>query len=276
MTRNFDEILDAAVPRVPLVVHVPHCSTTIPHQYRSDFALSDDELTRELLLMTDHYTDELAMSAVSMGGVVFRNRVSRLVMDPERFADDSDEPMARVGMGAVYVSRQDGSLLRKPGFSVAQRARVMSELYVPYHQALDQVVSRMVEEYDTCLIVDCHSFPRVPLLYENAKLVRPEVCIGYEDVHVDESILADWQAIAERAGLTTGTNTPFPGSFVPIRYYRRDRRVRSMMIELRRDMYVDETTGEKSSGFDRAKRFTGECFEAAMSRLKAGAGNTAS
>jgi N-formylglutamate amidohydrolase len=65
----FEQLSDATVTQVPLVVHVPHCATSIPPRYRSELAIDDDELARELLLMTDHYTDELAMSAVAMGGV---------------------------------------------------------------------------------------------------------------------------------------------------------------------------------------------------------------
>lgn len=41
------------------------------------------------------------------------NGVSRLVVDPERFTDDAQEPMAAVGQGAVYTRTSDGSALRE-------------------------------------------------------------------------------------------------------------------------------------------------------------------
>lgn len=42
-----------------------HCATAVPARYRDELVIGDDELARELLLMTDHDTDELAMSAVA-------------------------------------------------------------------------------------------------------------------------------------------------------------------------------------------------------------------
>ena len=264
---TFDQLSDPAVPRIPLVVHVPHCATAIPPRYRNELVIDGDELARELLLMTDHYTDELAMSAVAMGGVVFRNRVSRLVMDPERCADDGDEEMAERGMGAVYLSRHDLSRLRAPGYSPEQRARVMAELYEPYHRALEDLVSRNLADFDTCFIVDCHSFPSVALPYEDPQKPRPGLCIGVDEPHVDEEVVRGWQAAAERAGVSTGINTPFPGSFVPARYFGTDRRVWSMMIEVRRDLYMDEATGERGARFENARRIVGELLGVVVARI---------
>lgn len=247
------EIRLPSPPSLPLVVHVPHASTTIPPEYRSSFALNDRGLATELLLMTDRYTDELGASALELGGTMFVNRVSRLVMDPERFPEDSDEPMARLGMGAVYVSRQDGSPLRRPDFSRGDREAVMASLYWPYHRALEELVAQYVEEFGCCLIVDLHSYPEEARPYEDRSRARPAICVGSDEFHGDASLFERWSGCIRAAGLDVAANTPFAGSLVPSRFYGGDARVRSLMIELRRDLYMDEATGEKSPGFESAR-----------------------
>jgi N-formylglutamate deformylase len=234
---------------LPFIVHVPHSSTSVPAPFRAGFAVNDAELATELLLMTDRYTDELAEAATALGGAVLVNRVSRLVMDPERFADDAAEPMARKGMGAIYVSRQNGVALRRAGFSVEDRSRLIADLYEPYHAALEQLASDHLDRFGCCLLVDLHSFPHRPLAYEDASLARPQVCIGFDEAHVDEVLRERWATQLRALELDAGFNSPFAGSLVPSRFYQRDSRVRSLMIELRRDLYRDETTGEKTAGF---------------------------
>jgi hypothetical protein len=41
---------------------------------------------------------------------------------------------------------------------------------------------------------------------------------------------------------------------VPTEHYRRDLRVRSVMLEVRRDLYCDETTGELLPGWTEVAR----------------------
>ena len=83
----------------PLVLHLPHASRTIPQDVRSSLLPDDQTIGRELLLLTDAWTDEIvAEFHPEAERVIFP--VSRLVVDPERFPDDADEPMAARGMGA--------------------------------------------------------------------------------------------------------------------------------------------------------------------------------
>ena len=77
----------------PVLIHVPHASTFIPPNEKR-FFLKDD-LTDELLKMTDLYTDELFDCGRDM--LVFP--VSRLVCDVERFRDDTDDPCPNRGHG---------------------------------------------------------------------------------------------------------------------------------------------------------------------------------
>jgi N-formylglutamate deformylase len=43
----------------PVVLHIPHASMSIPEDVRSTFLLDDAVIERELLVMTDHFTDEI-------------------------------------------------------------------------------------------------------------------------------------------------------------------------------------------------------------------------
>ena len=53
----------------------------------------------------------------------------------------------------------------------------------------------------------------------------------------------------EEAGYEVSVDTPFAGSIVPMQFYRQDFRVNSVMIEIRRDLYMDERTGLKNGNY---------------------------
>src|SRR5437867_1990314 len=113
-----------AVPCPSAVIHVPHSSIAVPDDVRRTLVLSDPELRQELLRLTDLYTDELfSLDPLMAIPVVFG--VSRFVVDPERFTDDAQEPMAARGMGAVYTATTYGAPLRA-SLSGAQRADLLT------------------------------------------------------------------------------------------------------------------------------------------------------
>jgi N-formylglutamate deformylase len=106
----------------PIVLHIPHASMNIPEDVRSTFRPGDAVIERELLVMTDHFTDEIVVGfRAEVDRVIFG--VSRLVVDPERFPDDVDEPMAARGMGATYTRLSSGEPLRV--LSATERRRLM-------------------------------------------------------------------------------------------------------------------------------------------------------
>jgi N-formylglutamate amidohydrolase len=51
-------------------------------------------------------------------------------------------------------------------------------------------------------------------------------------------------------GMRVLRDSPFAGTFVPSGSYGTDARVHSVMIEVRRGLYMDEATGERRPGFD--------------------------
>ena len=250
---NF-EILGPAGPRIPLVVHVPHSATNIPPDVRETLCLDEHVLQRELLCLTDWYTDRLFSPVLDLGGTLFVNRLSRLVFDPERFPDDRQEVMAAKGMGAVYTRTSDGRALRKP-MSREQRTSLMEVYFNPYATAFADLVSQVLDRHGRCLILDGHSFPSVPLPCElDQQPDRPGICLGTDEFHTPESLISGIRNICEAHGLYADLDRPFSGTYVPLQYWRADARVNSVMIEIRRDLYMDEWTGKEMAGLDHIRK----------------------
>jgi len=144
------------------VLHIPHSSREIPLEIRPSFILSDSELDTELVRMTDSFTDELFLCDLA-DAVIFP--VSRMVVDPERFVVDADEPMSKYGMGAVYTKTSGGQPLRS-NLSHEDRQALIQKYYCPHHKSFTEAVTGALSVYKRCLIVDCHSFPSIPYKYE--------------------------------------------------------------------------------------------------------------
>jgi N-formylglutamate deformylase len=236
-----------------VVLHIPHDSTYIPDDVCHQFALSDLDLEKELLLMTDHHTLDLFGLGVPQEQVI-RAPVSRLVLDVERFEDDASEPMAERGMGVVYVKTHDGQSLRHP-LSDGQQRKMLADWYRPHHAALTVATEKALNKSGLAVIIDCHSFPSKPLPYEiDQTQNRPQICIGTDAFHTPEALGSIFLNAFTTLGWTVGLNAPFSGAMVSSRYLGMDRHVAALMIEVRRDVYLDEATGAPSSSFATTSR----------------------
>lgn len=244
-----------------MIFHIPHASKFIPNRERTTIVLDNIQLSAELILMTDAYTDELFGSHAIDQDSIVNFPVSRLILDPERFLDDSNEPMATIGMGVVYTRTSDKNALRYD-LSNEERERLIECYYRPHHMALTQAVQKELFKYGSSIIMDCHSFPSRPLPYENQASERPNVCIGTDPHHTPEWLWHAAIAAIEKLGLRYLLNEPFSGSIVPDDFYKTDENVYSIMIEINRRLYMDEKTGNKSSSFELCKSQTGTIVNA--------------
>jgi N-formylglutamate amidohydrolase len=233
------------------IVHIPHASVLIPEEVREQFVLSDEALRLELLRMTDWYTDEIFGQLPGCVDVAFP--VSRLVVDPERFENDQDEAMSEIGMGVIYQNTSELTSLRR-ALGQIERKRLIEDFYHPHHAKLNQLAKCKLENNGHCLVLDAHSFPARPLFYEiDKKQRRPEICIGTDEFHTPQNLIGLAVGLFESAGFEVGLNSPFAGAMVPSDFYNKDKRLWALMIEVRRDLYMDEQSGEKLPGFDEVR-----------------------
>ena len=237
---------------VSAILHIPHASKEIPRRHRAGILLSDEDLARELLLMTDSFVDEL-FCLPSADGARIVYPVSRLVVDPERLLDDSREPMSAVGMGVIYAKTASGADLRLPP-THQERAELLSTFYVPHHRALEEAVDRSLRDHSRALIFDCHSFPSAPLPYEpDQSLNRPALCVGTDDTHTPAWLTSTVCDTARARGFSVDLNRPFAGTLVPLKHLEKDDRVWSVMIEVKRSLYMHEGMGTRLAGFSEVR-----------------------
>jgi len=227
----------------------------VPADVRATLILSDADLGTELVRMTDSYTDQQFELPASATRIVFP--VSRLVVDPERFVDDAQESMAARGMGVVYTRTSNGRPLRR-SLSPEERKLLIRTYYEPHHDRLTRAVDDALEHSGRCLILDCHSFPSVPLPYElDQSRVRPDICVGTDEYHTPDRLAEVATALFSGQGFRVLLNRPFSGALVPMSHYRKEPRVWSLMIEVNRALYMDEFTGDRSAQFDSVRRRLG-------------------
>jgi N-formylglutamate deformylase len=233
-----------------MIVHIPHSSRIIPENLRGQIVLSEQELSLELTRMTDAFTDEL-FSFPDAVAVTFP--LSRLIVDVERFPDDADEPMAKMGMGMIYTKSAHGKKLRRT-LLPNERKQLVTTYYEPHHQALFEKVQTELDSTGKSLIVDCHSFPSIPLPCDiDQSNPRPDFCVGTDPFHTPGDLIELTTQVIGKMGFNVEIDRPYLGSLVPKALYRKDKRVASIMIEVNRKLYMDELSGKKTAAFDQIR-----------------------
>lgn len=216
------------------VIHIPHSGLEIPKKYRDDYFLDDEDLQKNIEQYADYKTDKLYRDLTDKHDSVI-NPYSRLFMDPERFFDDEKESMStKYGLGWFY----ENAILEKKTLRQTINKDEISNYYHEHHDKLTSLVEEKLEMFGECIILDCHSFSNERYWFHDKNLELPDICIGYDEFHKSEevvNILVDGFSDFE-----VMVNTPYAGSIVPNKYYLKDKRVKSVMIEFNKKLYLED------------------------------------
>jgi N-formylglutamate amidohydrolase len=216
------------------VIHIPHSGLEIPQKYKDDYLLSDDELQKNIEQYADYKTDKLYTSLTDRHDSVI-NPYSRLFMDPERFFDDERESMyLNHGLGWFY----ENAILEKKPLRKTTNKEEISKYYREHHEKLTNLVEEKLDMFGECIIIDCHSFSNERYWFHDKNLELPDICIGYDEFHKSEKVVND--LLDGFKEYDVSINTPYAGSLVPNRYYLKDKRVKSIMIEFNKKLYLEE------------------------------------
>jgi len=230
------------------LIHLPHSGIQIPIEYIDDYLLTKEELEKNIYQYCDIYTDELfATLYEAFGGV--KNSYSRLFFDPERFGNDEDEEMhKRFQLGWFY----ENAILEKKQLRINKNKALIRDFYDKHHKKLNKLTHEKLEKHDKCTVIDCHSFSNERYWFHDKNLELPDICIGFEDMHVDYHLVNIIKN--EFSGYNVKINTPYAGSLVPTDYWQKDKRVKSVMIEINKKLYLESDNITKSKNYTKIKQ----------------------
>jgi len=230
------------------LIHLPHSGTNIPTKYINDYHLDAEELKSNIYQYCDLYTDELFGDMLdNFGGV--KSSYSRLFFDAERFGDDTQEEMyKKFKLGWFY----ENAILRNKALRDTKHKDIIREYFDNHHKELNQKTKQKLTLYDSCTVIDCHSFSNERYWFHDKSLHLPDICIGFEDMHVDTHLVNIIKN--EFKDYDIGVNIPYQGSLVPTGYWGKDARVKSVMIEINKKLYLEDDNLTKNKNFNLIKQ----------------------
>jgi N-formylglutamate amidohydrolase len=70
-------------------------------------------------------------------------------------------------------------------------------------------------------------------------------------------------AYFEQKGYSIGVDWPYKGTIVPLAHYQKNKKVNSIMLEVNRELYLNEPSNTKSDRFNEIKEIVSELLKEA-------------
>lgn len=240
-----------------MLLSVPHSGRDYPEWLVENAAAGMPALA----MLEDPLVDRLVWRALKRGCGAVIARTPRAAIDCNRAEDDIDPsvidgarrgrvtPRARGGLGIVPSrTQQNGYLWRRP-ISPVQLLDRLDQAHRPYHRAVEDQISLILDRFGCVLLVDCHSMP------PPAAGTPPIVFGDRWGRSADAWLSRDAVEIARGFGFEAALNDPFAGGHVIERHACPARNIHALQLEVDRRCYLDEALRAPGAGFDRVAAF---------------------
>lgn len=249
---------------IPLVCDSPHSGSIYPQDFQTILPVS------VLRIAEDAYVDELWEAVPDHGGTLLCAEFPRSYIDVNREPDDIDpnilaEPWngevnptekSRLGFGLFWHS-MDGHPMYDRKLWVGELENRISSYYEPYHLALWRCLEEAVERFGMVWHLNLHSMPSNSyslLKYGGDKQLADFVLGDRDGTTCDPTLTGIIEDYLRGRGYTVARNDPFKGVALVARVGRPAEHRHSLQIEVNRKLYMNESTFEKTEGFDRLKQ----------------------
>jgi N-formylglutamate amidohydrolase len=137
-----------------------------------------------------------------------------------------------------YTHTDKGEILRED--ILDSKKIVFDNYYTEHHKTFENIVQETLDTNGFAIIIDCHSFTNTPFKTDSDQsLDRPDICIGTDGFHTPNWLTNTLIRSFERYGFLSKVNSPYSGTIVPLKFYKKNDLVRSVMIEINRNLYME-------------------------------------
>jgi N-formylglutamate amidohydrolase len=264
---------------IPFVFSSPHSGRIYPGSFITASNLDAMTLRRS----EDSFVEEIFAGVPALGAPLIHARFPRAYLDANREPYELDPGMfadplpphvntrsLRVagGLGTIARVVADSTEIYREPLSYAEAERRIRQLYMPFHEALRDLLEETHRRFGWAVLVDCHSMPSVGGPADDDRGAdRPDIVLGdrYGTSCAGE-ITAEAERILRQLGYTVARNNPYAGGFNTEHYGRPNRGLHALQIEINRALYMDETRLERAPGLARLKTDM-STFAAHLARL---------
>jgi N-formylglutamate amidohydrolase len=256
----FEIVRPVAGPAGPVVFASPHSGRHYPADLLAASALDDLALRRS----EDAYVDRLIAAAAGHGITTLKACMARAYVDVNREADELDPDMfsdahpgmprsltARVaaGLGAIPRIVAEGQEIYDRKLSLAEARGRLEAVYVPYHQALDQLLAETRAAHGLAILIDWHSMPAIAARTPGGSC---DLVLGDRfGVSCANQLTRQLERSFGELGYRVARNAPYAGGYTTEHYGRPGLQIHALQIEINRSLYMDEASLELSAGFER-------------------------
>ena len=231
-----DNVLTFKRGTVPLLISMPHAGLKLTPAVEA--GLVDEALS---LPDTDWHIPQLYDFAAELGASTLAAEYSRFVIDLNRPADD--KPLYAGATTGLYPSILfDGVPLFKHDHapSAEERATYLEQIWKPYHQTLEQELTRLRDEFGYALLFDAHSIrSHVPHLFDGR---LPDFNLGtFDNASCDKQLANRLNGVCAAASQYSHVlNGRFKGGHITRHYGDPANDIHAVQLELAQCTYMDE------------------------------------
>lgn len=241
----------------PVLFASPHSGRHYPAPMLRALAVPLERLRRT----EDAHVDALFDAVPALGAGLLAAHYARSVVDLNREAGELDAamfadgaprvpgpptPRVEAGLGCLPRAGAEGEAIYRGLLSRCEGAARLERVYDAFHARLDAELDALAVRYGTALLIDCHSMPSRP----QARRPLADVVLGDRfGASCDPGVVQAAESAFRAEGLTVSRNAPYAGGHITRRHGRPGDRRHALQIEVRRDLYMNEKTLERTAGF---------------------------
>jgi N-formylglutamate deformylase len=246
---------------VPLVMDSPHSGIHYPDDFNYACPLAS------LRFVEDTHVDTLWSVGPNLGVSLLAANAPRSYIDCNRSLEDMDPVMVeggwpaqvrdslRTGMGNGLIWRNVRRDLPIYSGKLSQQAvrNRIGDYYLPYHDALKQMIDKVHQEHQAVWHLNLHSMPAN--VYERLGMASDKPAADFVLGDRDGTSCApEFTELVEglllKLGYSVSINDPYKGQEIVAMHGQPGRNRHSLQVEIRRDLYMNEQTREPNAGFE--------------------------
>jgi N-formylglutamate deformylase len=232
-------IIEPKAEKVPFVLSIPHRGTEFPAELKDNYV---PEL-QEVLDDTDWFLEKLYDFAPDLGITTIYAKYSRWVIDLNR--DPESLPLYDDGRIITELCPKTDffgkDIYIKKEFEPddAEIERRLENYYRPYHRKINEIISKLKDEFGQVLFWDGHSIRR------NVETIRkepfPDFILGDNDGKTaDKKFIETALESLKKSSWQINHNDPFKGGFLTRSKGKPENNVHALQLEMSKDLYMSD------------------------------------